>query len=335
MDKKEGAIGHGALSRLLIRLSKTYDVFAPIEEEGLDQSIVRFEAVGKDNVKRLNLRTKPSFSAKKLFLPQRQPMLSMRAGNGGFSHKFAEPLKKPQLVFGIRACDLIGTQRLDRVFLEEPEDPYYRRVRENTAIVGIICHESDDYCFCDSVITDEIAEFDAGKGCDALLRASGSGFFVKLITDRGVALFRGAMLKASAMPLTRREPCRRMINPTRMEEIFDSAAWDEDAKLCLGCGKCTLICPSCGCYTVEDESLLRALGERVRHWDSCQLASFTRVAGGHSFRDKREGMLKHRAYHKFVYFKKRFGKTMCVGCGRCTKICPTGIDMVKVINRGL
>ena len=74
-------------------------------------------------------------------------------------------------------------------------------------------------------------------------------------------------------------------------------------------------------------------GERYREWSSCQLDSFTRVAGDHVFRNKREDRFKHRIYHQLVYFKERYGLNMCVGCGRCIKLCPTTIDFVDIINK--
>ena len=73
-------------------------------------------------------------------------------------------------------------------------------------------------------------------------------------------------------------------------------------------------------------------GKRTRCEISCQLKSFTKVAGGKSYRDSRLSRFKHFVYHKIVYYKKRQGRYMCVGCGRCLRVCPTKIDWVNTIN---
>jgi len=37
--------------------------------------------------------------------------------------------------------------------------------------------------------------------------------------------------------------------------------------------------------------------------------------------------------HKFRYYVENFGKTLCVGCGRCIAHCPMGVDITEVLNR--
>ena len=73
-------------------------------------------------------------------------------------------------------------------------------------------------------------------------------------------------------------------------------------------------------------------GERVRTWSSCQLESFTRVAGGTVFRKGRRERYLHRGMHQLLYFGEKNGEPLCVGCGRCITHCPTRIDFVGALN---
>ena len=37
--------------------------------------------------------------------------------------------------------------------------------------------------------------------------------------------------------------------------------------------------------------------------------------------------------HKLNYFEDRYGKELCVGCGRCVQKCPVGLDITVLIDR--
>lgn len=36
--------------------------------------------------------------------------------------------------------------------------------------------------------------------------------------------------------------------------------------------------------------------------------------------------------HKFKYYRDKFEKTLCTGCGRCVRNCPVGIDIHAVVR---
>jgi len=36
--------------------------------------------------------------------------------------------------------------------------------------------------------------------------------------------------------------------------------------------------------------------------------------------------------HKFRYYPENFGRTLCVGCGRCIEHCPVSIDLRDVLE---
>jgi anaerobic sulfite reductase subunit A len=72
--------------------------------------------------------------------------------------------------------------------------------------------------------------------------------------------------------------------------------------------------------------------EKKRNWASCQLQCFTKVAGGHVFRETRDDRFKHRIYHQVQYFREKHGMNLCTGCGRCIRGCPTRINWVEILN---
>ena len=60
----------------------------------------------------------------------------------------AQVRQEPFVVFGVRACDCRALEILDRVFLAEPEDSFYRDRREHGAVVSLACQEPEETCFC-------------------------------------------------------------------------------------------------------------------------------------------------------------------------------------------
>jgi len=121
--------------------------------------------------------------------------------------------------------------------------------------------------------------------------------------------------------------------PRVFDECYDSKVWVDVANRCVGCGTCNLTCPTCYCFTVEDEVDVSGIaGCRNRSWDSCMLDSFAEVAGGENFRRRRSQRTRHRIYRKFKYITDNEGLPWCVGCGRCSAFCTAGISLPQILN---
>jgi sulfhydrogenase subunit beta (sulfur reductase) len=118
-----------------------------------------------------------------------------------------------------------------------------------------------------------------------------------------------------------------------MRESYDSPLWDELAEICLACGQCTIVCPTCFCFNVYDDvELSLQEGKRSRRWDSCQLDEFATVAGNENFREHQAARLRHRFMRKGRYLMEKYDELGCVGCGRCARSCLVDISPVNVFN---
>jgi ferredoxin len=117
-----------------------------------------------------------------------------------------------------------------------------------------------------------------------------------------------------------------------LERNFDNIHWEEVAKVCLTCGNCTLVCPTCFCTNIEDETdLTGGTAIRRRMWDSCFTVGFSYIHGG-SIRSTETSRYRQWLMHKLCYWVDQFGSFGCVGCGRCITWCPVGIDITKEVR---
>ncbi|MGZ5441204.1 MAG: 4Fe-4S dicluster domain-containing protein [Thermoanaerobaculia bacterium] len=114
-------------------------------------------------------------------------------------------------------------------------------------------------------------------------------------------------------------------------ENLESPHWKDVASRCLGCGNCTMVCPTCFCTTVTDSIGLSERTERIRLWDSCFNGEFSHVHGGNA-RPSIRARYRQWLTHKFAGYKEQFGVIGCVGCGRCITWCPAGIDVTEELK---
>ena len=122
--------------------------------------------------------------------------------------------------------------------------------------------------------------------------------------------------------------------PNILLAVWNSLLWDVLGERCLACGTCNLVCPTCYCFDVREEvALSLEEGERYRVWDSCQLEGFAKVGTGENFREGRAYRQRHRFYRKEKYLYEKYGRTACVGCGRCARQCLAKINPVEVYNQ--
>ena len=259
-------------------------------------------------------------------------------------------IKRDLVIFGPHQCDINGKLILDEVFGRNYRDPYYFGDSCNVRIIGMNCMP-DDKCFCKSMGTDS-----AVTGFDLFLTDIGDYYFVSADTYYGEKLIEkinslysaeGASLpffenigsrdRSKYLEFIEKKDRSFTLEmnakelPFMLEIKKDSDFWDELGRRCLLCGNCTNVCPTCQCFNIFDRV---SFGEgkankRLRTYDSCFYKDHARTAD-FNFRKERKDRVKNRYFHKHNGFYHMYGKSSCVGCGRCIESCPTGINIVKV-----
>jgi ferredoxin len=252
------------------------------------------------------------------------------------------------VIFGLRPCDGRAFEVLDTL-LAGPQggDPAYAHARAGALLVGIGCTTPGRDCFCTSVGGDPHST----NGLDVLATAMGDELMFESVSDAGrewlTKLFEsdGSPLRAAeeddadgcgAAQRAARERVPRHVDTSRLpailERSFDSDVWESVAPACIGCGVCTFLCPSCRCFDIQ-EVVRGCEGQRVRVWDSCMFCEYTQEASGHNPRPRRGQRWRNRFYDKFHWSGDGRGNPACVGCGRCITHCPSGIDLVEMVER--
>jgi len=99
------------------------------------------------------------------------------------------------------------------------------------------------------------------------------------------------------------------------------------AERCLACGNCTAVCPTCFCHRQLAEGDLGGVaGATDRVWDSCFSPGHS-LLGGRPLRSDTAARYRQWLTHKFCDWEAQYGRSGCVGCGRCIAWCPVGIDV--------
>ncbi len=296
------------LHNFIENLMKKYQVIAPIKEDNTKFKVIQ-------DPKQIFLKKITQVPIKKFFMPDNETLLEFK------NNKITEPLDKipNRIIFGLRKCDLNALLILDKVM----HDPNYIQKRKKTILIGIYCENPDKYCFCNSM---ELEDYH-----DLFFYPEKENYYISIGSKKGEALVKN-------LPNAKKEIIKPIKNSKELldkniDKHYKNRIWETDAEKCLSCSACTVYCPTCNCFDIKDDLNINLKdGIRKRSETSCQLQSFSRVSGNKVFRNSRLARFKHFVYHKISYFKKQHNKYMCVGCGRCLRVCPTKIDWVKTIN---
>jgi len=284
-------------------------------------------------------------SWKKFLHPPRLRLFRARRTEDGFQIEEGEEIPRYAFI-GVRSCELHAIAVQDRVFMGgKYVDPSYRARRENAFILAVNCTQAGGTCFCASMNTGPKASFGFDLALTEIIDDQRHRFLVKVGSELGAEILselphrkaEGADKELAEWLVERAaQQMGRSMDTKDIKELLyrnlEHPRWEEVAKLCLSCGNCTMVCPTCFCTTVEDTTDLKGdEAERVRVWDSCFTMDFSYIFGG-SVRTTPKARYRQWLTHKLATWIDQFGTSGCVGCGRCITWCPVGIDITEEVR---
>lgn len=325
----------GSLSALFDRVAEKQTLYIPTDKDG--HAVFAPYESGMTLTKKLNTDR----SAKDFFFPQTENLYDIKMKGKQLTVVDTREECADFTVFGVKGCDARSFAILDKVFLADPVDTYYKNRREHGTIVSIACNRPEETCFCRAF------GIDAGdpEG-DATAWRIGDEMIFAARTEKGEAFINsvkdlltetdGAMvesLKKAVAYIMDQLPLGNIsfegMKQTDLMTHFKNEKWASLSESCLGCGTCTFVCPTCQCYDIREFDTGKGV-KKFRCWDSCMYSDFTLMAHGNS-RNSQLERFRQRFMHKLVYFPNNNGGEFgCVGCGRCLAKCPIQTNIVKV-----
>ena len=326
------------LDDFFARVASEQSLYMPVDRED-GQAEFRKWTEGSKLSQRLNTVR----SAKDFFFPQTENLVDFKMQGKNIEVLDTREECEDFAVFGVRACDARSFSILDKVFLCEPIDSYYKNRREHGVIISLSCTRPAETCFC-TVFGIDPVEPEGDISCST----DGKSMFFKVNTPKGeefVKKFADVFEDGDSAQLEKMKEFSRNVfkklplanlstdsfGGDKMMKLFNSPKWAELSEACIGCGTCTFICPTCQCYDIRDFKTNDGV-KRFRCWDSCMYSEFTKMAHGNPRVSQLE-RFRQRFMHKLVYFpSNNDGEFGCVGCGRCLAKCPSSINIVKVMK---
>jgi ferredoxin len=284
-------------------------------------------------------------SWKRFLSPPVRMLWQARKSDDGFEFVANGGTPPHYALIGVRACDLHAIHRLDDIYAGGAviDDDYQDR-RAAAFIVAVNCGKAGNTCFCASLGSGPAV----GPGYDlALTELSDDDayrFVVAVGSERGAdvladvphrAAAEAEIELAEAVVAETAQQMGRTLETAGLKELLyrnvEHPHWDVVAERCLACGNCTMVCPTCFCFTIEDTTdLTGQVAERWRRTDSCFTTAFSFISSG-SIRTSAKARYRQWLTHKLAAWQDQFGSLGCVGCGRCITWCPVGIDITAEV----
>jgi len=326
------------LDALFSRIADTNKLYMPIDTDGG----ARYEEWSEGKVLSNALNT--TRSPKDFFFPQFEDLVKFKMEGKKIEIIDNRSEHEDFVIFGVRACDVKSFDILDRVFLAEPVDTFYKNRRDHGVIMSMACTRPVETCFCGTFGIDA-----ANPAGDVVCYKTDDALYMDAKTEKGEKLLNAIANITEDADTAPVEEQKKLIGERvkklplanlkadafgadKTNEYFNAPEWKELSQSCLGCGTCTFVCPTCQCYDIKDFNTGNGI-ERYRCWDSCMYSDFTKMAHGNPRLTQVE-RFRQRFMHKLVYYPtNNDGLFSCVGCGRCLSKCPINMNIVKVMKK--
>ena len=273
-----------------------------------------------------------------VFTPRELLWSSVKTADGTVQFTEAAPNVTKTAVIGVRACDIAALYIQDKHFLHDSgKDPYYLARRQQLLLIAVNCTRSAPTCFCTSTGDGPRVSY----GYDLVLTELVDGFLVEALSQHGSDLLKqlptedasAQQIKTGNQAIDQASAQQRQLPSRNLREALfnnlEHPRWQEVAQRCLSCGNCTAVCPTCFCHSESDVTALDGgCSEHIREWDSCFTPNHSYIHGI-TIRASTSQRYRQWLTHKLGSWHDQYGRSGCVGCGRCITWCPVGIDITE------
>ena len=329
------------IARLYIELSEEFNFYAPIKEQG---NLVFKKVLNPDDIVLDYYNSK--IPPKDVLFPETEVLFEYETDGKNVTNIIERTdLEEKNIIFGIRPCDAHSFVLLENFFgFGDVKDEIFLKKRANSLLFGIGCNTLKSTCFCTSVGGHPFMKEDM----DIFLVDLGEKYLVDGVSEKGKELMdrlswlvdakKQDLKKAEELSKEAEKLFETKLDLKDIDKIldpnFEHPIWEEISEICISCGTCSYLCPTCTCFDVIDQNdQYHNKGRRIRIWDTCQSCLYTLHTSGHNPRNSCIERCRNRILHKFCYYPENYDTLGCVGCGRCVQLCPVNNDLRVILEK--